>query len=186
MVDGGLQRWGFVCFQTAYGGQKTSDERWELFNTYYTAVGKHVSGIWKGLKPLWSNHTTVFVSDPPLDGCSTERLRGRFGDMRAAREIPEGLRTDVFLVADEQALSDRCIGSGKPYDTTPCISNVFAFGSVSRYRVRIKAPLVRAVDPDYNPATVTVSTDRPYAGFKGEISYRLPKTFDWLHYSFFA
>ena len=33
---------------------------------------------------------------------------------------------------------------------------------------------------------MTVSTDGPYAGFEGEISYRLPKTFDWLHYGFFA
>lgn len=181
MVDADIQRWGFVCFRTAYGAEKAGDERWELFKTYYATTGKHVSQIWKGFRDLWPKHTTHFVSDPALDGCSTEQLRERFRDMRAAGEIPDGLRTDVFLAADEQAIADDCVGSDKPYTTVPCTMNVFG---TNMYRVRIPAPLLRAIDPDHDPATVP--TEGPYAGFKGEISYRLPKTFDWLHYTFFA
>lgn len=183
MVDADLQRWGFVCFRTAYGCEKTSDERWELFKTWYKGAGEHVALIWKGFRDLWPKHMTHFVSDPALEGCSVEGLRERFRGMRAAGEIPDGLRTDVFLVADEQAIADDCVAPGKPYHTTPCIMNVF--GRANKYRGRVDAPLLRAVDPDYDPTT-TVPTEGPYAGFKGEISYRLPKTFDWLHYSFWA
>lgn len=183
MVDADLQRWGFVCFRTAYGLEETSDERWELFKAWYTTAGEHVAMIWKGFRDLWPKHTTLFVSDPALDGCSAELLRERFRGMRAAGEIPDGLRTDVFLVADERAISDGCILSGKRYTTVPCVMNIF--GTANKYRGRVDAPLLRAVDPDYDPTT-TVPMEGPYAGFKGEISYRLPKTFDWLHYSFWA
>ncbi|MBE3048012.1 hypothetical protein IMZ48_36985 [Candidatus Bathyarchaeota archaeon] len=183
MVDADLQRWGFVCFRTAYGTEATSDERWELFKAWYANAGKEVATISKGLQKLWPRHMTLWVSDPTLEGCSTEHLRERFRSMRDAGEIPEGLRTDVFLVADERSISEECIASGKRYSTAPCVMNVF--GKANTYRRRVDAPWLTAVDPDHD-ATATVPTEGPYAGFKGEVPFRLPKAFDWLHYGFFA
>lgn len=171
-----------MCFRTAYGAG-ADDEMWRLFKRWYNGAGEHVALIWMGFRDLWPRHMTHFVSDPSLEGCSTEWLRERFRDRRAAGEIPDGLRTNAFLVADERAIADDCIAPNKPYHTTPCIMNVF--GRANTYRGLVDAPLLRAVDPDYDTAAI-LPTEGPYAGYRGELSFRLPEAFDWLHYSFWA
>jgi len=182
MVDADVQQWGFVCFRVAYTG-RADDPAWDRFKEYYTATGKYVSSLWRGLSELWPKHNTIFVSDNTLDGASSEALRKRFSEMRANNEIPDGVRTDVFLVADERTLLDEAILSGKPYNVSPATLNFFMRHPVNY--VKVPAPFLKAVDPTHDPSA-PVPTNGPYAGFNGEFEYPLPKTFDWLNYSFWA
>lgn len=123
-----------------------------------------------------------FVKEEPLDVVNSlqRRLdtpwadRGLIADahqsVMTADEIPEGVRSDVFLVVEKKALSNEQVITGERY---------------FHFREPRKTAYLRAVDPDHDPAT-PVPLEGNYAGFNGEITVPLPKVFDWLYYTLFS
>jgi len=165
--DAAVLRWGFVVFRTAYG----DDDAWRRFREYYGHTGSYAMAQWQGGSEMWPMHESVFVSDrAALEGADTAALRLKMQAMREAGEIPEGVRDDAFLVADETALSNGQVVAGERYSSMIEPS---------------KTVFLRAVDPDHDSAT-PVPLEGAYKGFEGEITVPLPKVFDWLHYTLFS
>ncbi|SPN98640.1 related to double substrate-specificity short chain dehydrogenase/reductase 2 [Cephalotrichum gorgonifer] len=96
--------------------------------------------------------------------------------MREGGKIPDGVWTDVFLVADEETLADESIGPGKYYKVAPAMFNVFR--KESKDMVRISTPLMRAIHPGDDAAAMPVPKEGKYARFDGEISFPLPRQFN--------
>ncbi|KAK4463646.1 hypothetical protein QBC42DRAFT_323749 [Cladorrhinum samala] len=174
MLDAALPRWGFVIVRTAYGDgndSPCSDAAWDRFQAFFKDAGGFALHLWKGGKDLWETHESVWVSDrETMDGADTATLRAQVRAMRAAGQIPEGVRRDIFLVVDENVLRNEQFRQNRR------IMPLNPRGTIR----------LRAVDPDHDPAVKPVPTEGPYEGFDGEISVPLPKVFDWLYYTFFA
>jgi hypothetical protein len=177
MLDAALPRWGFVVLRTAYPDDESdadnccSDAAWQRLPDYFKGTCKFVLNMWKGGWDLVPTHENVWVSDrEALEGGDTATLRARMRAMREAGEIPEGVRGDVFLVADKDMFCNEFFANGIPYSERN-----------KRETIRL-----RAVDPDHDPSAQPVPTEGPYTGFDGEITLPLPKVFEWLYYTFFA
>ncbi|KAL7921209.1 hypothetical protein ACQKWADRAFT_321683 [Trichoderma austrokoningii] len=151
MFDANLSRWGLVIFRTAYG--EGSDDKWALFQKIYD---QHTS---KQLRCCWDKAIRLLASHNPLLG-----------------EIPAGIATDCFLVADQAVIDDPNLTSKTPYYKPK------GPGEADPWQFTIT---VRAINPDYG-ASVPMPSEGDLAGYEGEIAIPLPKVADWLYYSFFA
>lgn len=174
MFDAKLPRWGFVIFRTAYS--EGTKYKWVLFQSIYD---QHTLGqlhhCWDAAARLSSTHDPLPVSDPLLEGADIDTLRQRFKAMREQDEIPAGIATDCFLVADQAALDESYLKSKTRYKPK-------APGELDPWQSAIS---VRVINPDYD-ASVPIASEGELAGYKGEITIPLPKVFDWLYYSFLA
>lgn len=174
MFDANLDRWGFVIFRTAYGEE--TEYNWVVFQSIYSLhTVTQLHHCWEKAANLISTHHPLPVSDPLLDGANVDTLRQRFKTMREQGEIPKGIATDCFLVADQAALDDPYLTSKTPYKPK-------APGDPDPWQSTIT---VRAINPDYEDS-VPIASEGDLAGYKGEITIPLPKVFDWLYYCFLA
>ncbi|KAK1252982.1 hypothetical protein MKX08_004169 [Trichoderma sp. CBMAI-0020] len=150
--------------------------KWVLFRSIYNRQSvTQLHECWASAASLSSAHYPLPVSDPLLEGADIDTLRQRFKAMREQGEIPQGIATDRFLVADQAALDD-------PYLTSKTSYKPKVPGDPNPWQSTIT---VRAINPDYE-ASVPIASEGDLAGHQGEITIPLPKVFDWLYYSFFA
>ncbi|KAH8894261.1 hypothetical protein GQ53DRAFT_839891 [Thozetella sp. PMI_491] len=184
LLENGKDCWGFVVFRT---GCYDDDAAWEHFQACFSQTGE-TAVMWFNLGPLiWPSFRAVFVSDPALNGASTEQLRERFKAMRDSGELPKGIRTNCFLIADAAAINSEA--------------------TTMTYEMRREpgpTVFIRAADPDYKPPLASPSAatagcegketasqndanrearkEREAGGFTGEVTLALPKVFDWFHW----
>lgn len=105
MLAAKLRQWGFVVFRTAY--REVPEEKWKVFRTTYRMTAGAVLWYgWDGASSLSVTHNSVFVCDPLLEGMDIDNLRQRFKTMRERGEIPDGIATDCFFVADEAIVNE--------------------------------------------------------------------------------
>lgn len=189
LLDGDC--WGFVVFRTGCYGSKEGDEAWRRFREYFDSAAKATVLHYNSGPLLWPTFSALFVEREELDGASCERLRKEFKRMRdggagADRELPKGIQTTCFLVADEATIQCDAVKTGfivkdelafEPQDDPPTV-------------------YLRAVHPDFrledsSKAEAGVESTSPHgvrgqddgmAGFTGEVTMALPRVFDWLHF----
>lgn len=113
---------------------------------------------------------TTAPTQPGNVSKSTPALRAYVRAVRETGQIPEGVRGDVFLVADQNVFRNEPVNKGVPSSRSDTNDIV----------------CLRAVDPDHDPFASSIPPEESYAGFDGEITVPLPKVFDWLYYTFFA
>ncbi|KAK1853013.1 hypothetical protein CCHR01_04363 [Colletotrichum chrysophilum] len=182
MVDANMEHWGFIVFRTGHvedfydetKSQKEKDDvAWARFEEAYYTVATH------GLKYQWANlggdelsdaHNSLFIAVPEQPTQTMADMRHIFRQIRANGQIPNGIRTDCFLVADMSAVPFEWLLE-EPMSYTDIYIRQFA-GTHSMD--------VQAVDPD---AEEIVSSD---GGFAGDINVPLTRVYDWLYYSLFA
>ncbi|KAL7937885.1 hypothetical protein V8C35DRAFT_319940 [Trichoderma chlorosporum] len=175
MLDAKMRRWGFVVFRTAYGDG--TEQNWDFFGRIYRTTR---SGLFSGTRlhranNLISIHEPMLVSDPSLEGADLDVLRQRFKEMRKRNEIPDGIATDCFLVADQVVLSHPVVSSNTMYD-------VKGPGEPDPWQTTF---FLRAVNPDYD-ASAPVSSDPDLSDYEGVITIPLPKALEWLYYCSFS
>lgn len=160
ILDAKPPRCGFVIFRTVYGDG--SDEKWKLFGSHERlARNVHLKHHWKRATNLTSKFHSVYVSDPSIQGLDAKDLRDRFISMRGRGEIPEGIATSCFLVADEAVLNNAVIEG----------NILFSAKSADHPDPWYDTLPIRAISPDY---------DGPDGG--REIVLPIPKTFEWLYF----
>jgi hypothetical protein len=130
----------------------------------------HFQYVWAAGE-LTNSHQPVFVSDTVLDGADNAILRERFKRMREQDEIPKGIATYSFLVADAEFFTQTVVTSKILYNPKPR-------GDPYPWETAL---FIRAIDPNHDESAPVDLT-----GFKGEITIPLPKVFGWLCYCFFA
>ncbi|KAI3396861.1 hypothetical protein diail_11633 [Diaporthe ilicicola] len=202
LLDGGAS-WGFVVFRTgSYGGGPAADEAWRRFRGYFDSAAEAMILHFNSGPLLWPKFRAVFVERKELEGASDEELRDEFRRMRrgaggaGAQELPKGMRTSCFLVADRSAIECEAVTTGfiVRHDN----------GQAPSVNIRPDDPVayVRAVDPDFRerrgqgiqgPAPdrggEVIGTQGAAAGkedamadFPGAVKVALPRVFDWLHF----
>jgi hypothetical protein len=199
MLDAKLSQWGFVIFRTAYS--EGTEQKWLYFQRAYSSneFGQ-LRRSWKFATHLSAKHKPFLVCDPSLEGADPDVLRRQFKTMRERNEIPDGIATDCFLVADQTALDQSTAVSMTDWKPKVqlFVADQTALGQSAEFYVKgykPKAPgepdpwestfSVRAVNPDYDTSVLSPS-EGDLAGYEGEITIPLPKIFDWLYYCFFA
>ncbi|KAL7971171.1 hypothetical protein HDV63DRAFT_373407 [Trichoderma sp. SZMC 28014] len=174
MSDAKLSRWGFVIFRTTYGGE-TEDE-WTTFKWVYEDYRRaQLNFGWIRSNNISPLHQPLLVSDSSLEGADVDALRQRFKAMREQNEIPAGIATDCFLIADQAVFDSAVLSLESRYQPK-------APGEPDPWQY---AFYMRAVNPDYD-ASVLIPSEGELAGYEGEITIPLPKVFDWLYYCFLA
>ncbi|KAH8887927.1 hypothetical protein GQ53DRAFT_749574 [Thozetella sp. PMI_491] len=174
LLEDGADCWGYVVFRT---GCYDDDAAWGRFQAYFYQAGEATVLHWNSGPLLWPSFRAIFVSDRKmLDGASTEQLRARFKAMRDSGELPKGIRTNCFLIADATAIGSEAIGT--PYEVLHGEPGPTVF--------------VHAADPDYRHRLSETATGGAQdgniekvdemKGFTGEVTLALPKAFDWLHW----
>lgn len=160
ILDAKTPRCGFVIFRTDYA--EGSDEKWEIFRFHdMSARSVHFTNHWKRANNLLWKFKSEYVSDSSLEGLDARALRSRFKSMRDRGEIPEGIASTCFLVADEAVLNHAVI-EGKIF---------FSAKTADQPDPWHDTLSIRAVNADY---------DGPAEG--GEIVLPIPKTFEWLYF----
>jgi hypothetical protein len=188
MREHGEECWGFVIFRTCY----RDEGAWQKFREYFAKVAETSVLHYNSGPLLWPSFRAVFVEDKALNGASNEELRMKFRKMRSTEQLPKGIRTTCFLVADPAVIEDPA--AKMPYAPR------YRFDLQATLDIRPEDPMVfiRAVDPDYEVEDDATSLDdkgdevqtkqpaeehggNDLDGFKGEARLILPKVFDWLH-----
>lgn len=194
LVKNGLldaECWGFVVFRTGGYGSQQGDEAWRRFREYFDNAAKATILHWNSGPLLWPKFSALFVEREELNAASHERLRMEFERMRdddasADQQLPKGIRTSCFLVADNAAIESHAVKTGfivrdeldfDPHEDEPAV-------------------YLRAVHPDFQlnkqsskaeAGVESVSShgvpdqDDGMAGFTGEVTVVLPRVFDWLN-----
>ncbi|EHK43390.1 hypothetical protein TRIATDRAFT_310935 [Trichoderma atroviride IMI 206040] len=174
MSDAKLSRWGFVIFRTAYS--EGTEEKWKEFQwVYLVNKNAQLSKGWRRATSFRSLHEPLLVSDSSLEGAGVDVLRQRFKAIREQNEIPAGVATDCFLIADQAILDKALLSVEVKYQPK-------AQGEPDPWQSTF---FIRAVNPDYD-ASVPIPSEGDLAGYEGEITIPLPKVFDWLYYCFLA
>lgn len=202
LLDGGAS-WGFVVFRTgSYGGGPglAADEAWTRFRGYFDSVAETMILHFNSGPLLWPKFRAVFVEREELEGASDEQLREEFRRMKRRAtgvgagaqdsELPNGMRTSCFLVADRSAIECEAVTTGF----------IVRHDNVRAPSVNIppEAPVayVRAVDPDFGEGrgprggeviettqgAAAAGKEDAMAGFPGAVKVALPRVFDWLHF----
>lgn len=184
--------WGFVLFRIGcYGERDGNTSAWMQFQDYFMTTGKKVMMQWHSGRLIWPAFRVIWVSDKArLDGATTDILRKRFEEMREAGDIPRGISTNCFLVADESALMDEGIKTPYNYELL-----------LAQSRLSWPTVYLRAVDPRHNASATLENkpesqskfsggepreSDGELAGFTGEVKIALPKVFDYLYCACFS
>lgn len=174
MSDAKLSRWGFVVFRTAYS--EGTEHKWEEFQwAYLCNKDAQLYKGWRRASNFCSLHQPLLVSDSSLEGAGVHVLRQRFKAMREQSEIPAGIATDCFLIADQAALDKALLSSEVEYQPK-------AQGEPDPWQSTFS---IRAINPDYD-ASIPIPSKGDLASYEGEITIPLPKVFDWLYYCFLA
>lgn len=182
--------WGFVIFRTGGYGSEQGDEAWQRFREYFDCAAQATVLHWNSGPLLWPKFSALFVEREELSGASPERLRMEFksmrdGDTGADQRLPKGIRTNCFLVADNEAIESDAIRTG------------FTVRDELAFEPQEDGPVLylRAVHPDFQPkdsseakagvesisSHVVHEQDNGMAGFTGEVTVALPRVFDWLN-----
>ncbi|KAL2127963.1 hypothetical protein VTI74DRAFT_9915 [Chaetomium olivicolor] len=136
LLEDGAECWGFVVFRTG---------------CYH---GEDGEAAWQSGPELRPSLRVFFVEDKELESASNEQLRTRFRKMRdgAARgeQLPKGIRTNCFLVADEPVIKSEAAQAlyTPRYKDDSEISVEILEEDLVVY--------IRAVDPDYVAPTTPV------------------------------
>ncbi|KAJ4303863.1 hypothetical protein N0V88_001460 [Collariella sp. IMI 366227] len=211
----GAECWGFVVFRTGCYHGDEAEAVWQRFRDHLLKVAEVSVLHWYSGPELRPSLRVFFAEGKDLEGATNEELRARFRKMRDGTgddNLPKGIRTNCFLVADESVIKSEATQA--PY--MPRYTNDLE-GEV---RILDEDPVVyiRAVDPNYGapaspagkstedetvkipsarviPASNRSSSAAPgdadtlakeqrkeMAHFKGEAIVALPRVFDWLHY----
>jgi hypothetical protein len=178
LEEDGAECWGFVFFRTGCYGGDEEEAAWAIFRKYFDAVAEMSVLHWNSGPLLWPKFRAVFIEDSgELDGASDEQLRERFRKMRDEGELPNGIRTSCFLVADKAVLGSEA--AQQPY--IPRYAD--DIGTVE-WLPEDPVVYIRAVDPDYGTekAAHGQAEHEEMAGYKGQVTVALPRVFDWLHW----
>lgn len=183
--------WGFVIFRTGCFGSQQGDEAWREFREYFDSAAKAGILHWNSGPLLWPKFSALFVEREELNGASHERLRMEFRRMRdddagADHELPKGMRTSCFLVADKAAIESDAVKAGfivrdeldfEPHDDEPAVylRAVHPDFQLNKHSSKTKDG-VESVSPHDAP-----EQDDGMAGFTGEVTVALPRVFDWLN-----
>lgn len=194
LVKNGLldaECWGFVVFRTAGYRTEQDKEAWRRFREYFDTAAKATMSQFNSGPLLWPKFCPVFVEREELDGVSDEQLRIEFKRLRdggtgANRQLPKGIRTSCFLVADRALIENDAVKIGF------IVRDLLDF---SLYEDD-PAAYIRALQPDFQPKKELVkaeSDDKPIPshdspeqdsgmqGFAGAVTVALPRVFDWLN-----
>lgn len=182
--------WGFVVFRTGCYGSEQGDEAWRRFREYFDSAAKATVLHWNSGPLLWPKFSALFVEKEELNKVSPEQLRMEFKRMRdsdrgADQQLPKGMRTNCFLVADKEAIESDAARTG------------FTVRDELAYEPQEDGPVlyIRAVHPDFQlkdsseaeagvesiSSHVVREQDNGMAGFIGEVIVALPRVFDWLN-----
>lgn len=168
LLDDGAS-WGFVVFRTgSYGGGPAADEAWRRFRGYFDSAAEAMILHYNSGPLLWPKFRAVFVEREELEGATDEELRDEFRRMRR-QELPKGMRTSCFLVADRSAIECEAATTGfiVRHDNGQVSPSVYI-------RPDDAVAYVRALDPDFREDAMD--------GFPGAVKVALPRVFDWLHF----
>ncbi|KAF9880332.1 hypothetical protein CkaCkLH20_02286 [Colletotrichum karsti] len=178
VIDAEPKRWGFVCFATGHAVKPPGAEEWDQKEADLAAIGRFADIIdtftYKGLRYQWAGldegklsetYEMMFPMAQTFPDTSFPTMRLGFRMMRDMGMVPEGLRTDCFLVVDLAEVPDG-LAADDLY--------IMQFVGTSSMDVT-------AVYADYDEDSAEIE-----GGFMGHITVPLPRVYDWLHYSLFA
>ncbi len=100
LEEKGWEEWGFVCFRTSYG----DDQAWSRFKDRMAVITAEALARVTAAEAIRGNWRVIYVEDEALEGMPVEGLREKFERLVEGGGIPEGIRRDYFLSADDKVV----------------------------------------------------------------------------------